>query len=227
MGTAKFAHFINVEYMDDLIKTLNEIVEAPDCGALECLLCIRTVFTILSGQGSALNIDPLRFYEHLFRIITSMDGTENRTVVVEVLECVHRGFVERKKLVSLERAGKCAKCVVNLTIRTPVKETIALLLILKSILLAHPRLDNLLDSEYVCNSGMPSLNDDGTCPGSLWELHLLRKHHNSAVRSLVEKILGTVKNFSNSITALSKYNCIEFLKTGHSPDYFDVEKIAK
>lgn len=41
-------------------------------GTLSCgqqLHCIETVFKILSGQGQFLNIDPLRFYTHLYRNI--------------------------------------------------------------------------------------------------------------------------------------------------------------
>ena len=67
-GIARFVHFIGVEYMDDLVKTLNGIVESEDCKPLERLLCVRTVFSILSGDGSALNIDPFKFYEHLFKV---------------------------------------------------------------------------------------------------------------------------------------------------------------
>jgi nucleolar complex protein 3 len=67
-GVAKFVHFIGVEYMDDLVKTLNSIVECPESKSLEKLLCVRTVFSILSGDGSALNIDPYKFYEHLFKV---------------------------------------------------------------------------------------------------------------------------------------------------------------
>lgn len=32
----------------------------------EKLHCVETVFSILSGQGEALNIDPSRFYTHLY-----------------------------------------------------------------------------------------------------------------------------------------------------------------
>ena len=35
----------------------------------EALHCVLTAFTILSGQGEALNIDPLTFYQHLYRVL--------------------------------------------------------------------------------------------------------------------------------------------------------------
>ncbi|KAG7232805.1 hypothetical protein INR49_008082 [Caranx melampygus] len=35
----------------------------------ESLHCIQTVFTILSGQGDVLNIDPLTFYTELYRML--------------------------------------------------------------------------------------------------------------------------------------------------------------
>lgn len=36
-------------------------------GPREQLHCVQTVFTILSGHGEILNIDPFRFYTHLYR----------------------------------------------------------------------------------------------------------------------------------------------------------------
>ena len=70
-GITKFVHYIGAEYVDGLVKLLFDIVEDEDCRVLEKLLCIQTVFKALSGDGSALNIDPHRFYEHLFTVRTS------------------------------------------------------------------------------------------------------------------------------------------------------------
>lgn len=211
MGVAKFAHLINMEYMDGLINTLDKIVESPECGSLERLLCVRTVFTILAGQGSALNIDPYRFYQHLFKVMHLLEGTESRDVVVELLHCVHKGFIERKKLVSLERAGRCAKYMANLALRTEVRESVALLLSLKNVILAHPKLENLLDIEFVSNPVLPNTSDDLLCLGPLWELHVLRKHHHLLMKPVVGKILGVTKSSSNPVSMLLNRDPIHFL----------------
>ena len=35
----------------------------------ESLFCIQTAFTLLTGVGASLNIDPLRFYTHLYKTL--------------------------------------------------------------------------------------------------------------------------------------------------------------
>lgn len=42
-------------------------MESGDLGHREQLHIVQTVFTILSGQGEMLTIDPIRFYAHLYR----------------------------------------------------------------------------------------------------------------------------------------------------------------
>ena len=40
----------------------------------DSLLLVSTVFTILSGQGEALNIDPASFYIHLYNNMFLLDS---------------------------------------------------------------------------------------------------------------------------------------------------------
>jgi len=35
----------------------------------ESLHCIKTAFSLLSGFGASLNIDPMRFYTHLYKTL--------------------------------------------------------------------------------------------------------------------------------------------------------------
>ena len=39
----------------------------------ESLHCVLTAFTMLTGQGEALNIDPLKFYQHLYKALLQLD----------------------------------------------------------------------------------------------------------------------------------------------------------
>ena len=63
----RYAHCINLEFYQDIVNVLNQLVDQESLGYREQLHCVQTVFTILSGQGEVLNIDPLRFYTHLYR----------------------------------------------------------------------------------------------------------------------------------------------------------------
>jgi nucleolar complex protein 3 len=88
-GLAKFAHFINVDFFEDLVATMSELVEQKvglAVGSLysvlvempspiqhlkvsEILHCTKTVCVVLSGEGQALNIDPLRFYTTIYNVL--------------------------------------------------------------------------------------------------------------------------------------------------------------
>ena len=56
----RFSHCINLEFYQDIVNVLSGLLEEGNLGLRERLNCIQTVFVILSGQGSALNIDPHR-----------------------------------------------------------------------------------------------------------------------------------------------------------------------
>uniref|UniRef100_A0A665VDP9 Nucleolar complex protein 3 homolog n=1 Tax=Echeneis naucrates TaxID=173247 RepID=A0A665VDP9_ECHNA len=55
-GLANFAHLINLEFFDDLLNVLQNLIQSGDLTNRESLHCIQTVFTILSGQGHCLPI---------------------------------------------------------------------------------------------------------------------------------------------------------------------------
>ncbi len=44
------------------------------CCCRDTLLVVSTVFTILSGQGEALNIDPASFYVHLYNSLFNIEA---------------------------------------------------------------------------------------------------------------------------------------------------------
>lgn len=68
----RFAHVINLELYADLVDVLNSLMQPSEdnekaLSHRDQLMCVQTVFSVLSGQGDCLNIDPLRFYTHLYR----------------------------------------------------------------------------------------------------------------------------------------------------------------
>lgn len=54
------------------MNCLDDVMESGDLGYREQLHIVQTVFTILSGQGEMLTIDPIRFYAHLYRNILNI-----------------------------------------------------------------------------------------------------------------------------------------------------------
>lgn len=68
-----------MEFYEDIVNVLNQLLEHEPLGNQEQMHCIQTVFTILSGQGEALNIDPFRFYTHLYRNLLSVHAGNSKT----------------------------------------------------------------------------------------------------------------------------------------------------
>lgn len=53
---------------------MDQMFENEHLGYREQLHCVETVFTILSGQGDVLNIDPYRFYTHLYKNLLAINA---------------------------------------------------------------------------------------------------------------------------------------------------------
>lgn len=58
-----------MDFYQDLVNVIDGLMAKGTLSYRQQLHCIETVFKILSGQGQFLNIDPLRFYTHLYRNI--------------------------------------------------------------------------------------------------------------------------------------------------------------
>ena len=65
----RFAHTINVDFFTDLVETFNGLIANGQLEYRQCLYAIQVVLIMLSDQGEALNIDPLHFYAHLYRVL--------------------------------------------------------------------------------------------------------------------------------------------------------------
>jgi nucleolar complex protein 3 len=52
---------MNITFYQDLVNVIDKLIEEDNLGLREQLHCVQCIFTILSGQAAALNIDPYRF----------------------------------------------------------------------------------------------------------------------------------------------------------------------
>nr|XP_057925233.1 nucleolar complex protein 3 homolog [Doryrhamphus excisus] len=187
-GLANFAHLINLEFFDDLLNVLQRLIQSGDLTNRESLHCIQTVFTILSGQGDVLNIDPLNFYSHLYKMLPQLHaGTPNDDVGI-VLRCLDAMLVRRKKQVTLQRAMAFVKRLSMLSLHVLPNASVGILAANRATMHAFPKCDFLLDNE-VQGSGfyLPELDQPEHCNAQntgLWELHTLQRHFHPVVRRL-------------------------------------------
>lgn len=187
-GLAHFAHLINLEFFDDLVSVLQRLVQSGNLSNRESLHCIQTVFTILSGQGDVLNIDPLKFYSQLYSVLLQLHAGSSNEDVLITLRCVDAMFPRRRKHVTLQRVMSYLKRLSTLSLHTLPNASIAVLAANRMLLQTFPRCDALLDTE-VQGSGcfLPELNEpehSNAHNATLWELLLLQKHFHPTVRTL-------------------------------------------
>ncbi|XP_059181196.1 nucleolar complex protein 3 homolog [Centropristis striata] len=187
-GLANFSHLINLEFFDDLLNVLQNLIQSGDLNHKESLHCIQTVFTILSGQGDVLNIDPLNFYSELYRMLPQLHAGAPNDDIIIVLRCLDAMLTRRKKQVTLPRAMGFVKRLSMLSLHTLPNASVGVLHATRAALHAFPRCDFLLDNE-VQGSGfyLPELDQPEHCNAqntALWELHTLQRHYHPVVRRL-------------------------------------------
>ncbi|KAI3365034.1 hypothetical protein L3Q82_010087, partial [Scortum barcoo] len=126
-GLAKFAHLINLEFFDDLLNVLQNLIQSGNLTNRESLHCIQTVFTILSGQGDVLNIDPLNFYSQLYKLLPRLHaGVPNDDIII-VLRCLDAMLMRRRKQVTLQRAMAFIKRLSTLSLHVLPNASVGLL----------------------------------------------------------------------------------------------------
>ncbi|OWK07810.1 NOC3L [Cervus elaphus hippelaphus] len=126
-GLAKFAHLINVEFFDDLLVVLHSLIESGDLSYQESLHCVQTAFHILSGQGDVLNIDPMKFYTHLYKTLFKLHAGATNEGVETVLQCLDVMLTKRRKQVSQQRALAFIKRLCTLALHVLPNSSIGIL----------------------------------------------------------------------------------------------------
>lgn len=116
-GLSKFAHLINLEFFDDIIKIMHEMIESDKLSFRSKLHCIKTVFVVLSGRGEALMIDPMRFYNSLYNIILRLDVAGDLDNTVILAECIDMMFFKRRKSIPSARLLAFVKRLSAMTIQ--------------------------------------------------------------------------------------------------------------
>ncbi|XP_058261907.1 nucleolar complex protein 3 homolog [Hemibagrus wyckioides] len=193
-GLAKFAHLINLEFFDDLLTVLHDLIMSGDLSHRESLHCILTAFHILSGQGDVLNIDPLKFYTHLYKtLLTLHAGTSNEDTSI-MLQCVDVMLSKRRKQVSLQRALAFLKRLDTLALHVMPDSCVGILASNRALMHTFPKCDLMLDNDMQ-GSGvyLPELNEPEYCNPQntcLWELHVLKRHYHPMVRKYATHLLA-------------------------------------
>ncbi|CAI5774738.1 complex 3 homolog [Podarcis lilfordi] len=193
-GLAKFAHLINLEFFDDLLLVLHSLMVSGVLSHRESLHCILSAFQILSGQGDVLNIDPLKFYTHLYKILLKLHAGATNEDVAIVLQCLDVMLTKRRKQVSQQRALAFIKRLSTVALHLLPDSCIGILATNRTLMHTFPKTDLLLDNESQ-GSGLylPELDEPEYCNAqntALWELHTLRRHYHPVVQKFAAHLVA-------------------------------------
>lgn len=163
----------------------------------------------MSGQGEVLNIDPARFYTHLYKNILRVNAGKSHIDMESVVSTIENVLIRRRKNITHLRYLAFLKRLMTLSIQVQHNGTLGCLGIVKSALQLNSKLDILLDPENKVGSGKfdPEIIEpefsNANCT-SLFELALLKRHYHPTVLKFASHIAGGVQINSGLEPSLSK-----------------------
>ncbi|XP_018313919.1 nucleolar complex protein 3 homolog [Mycetomoellerius zeteki] len=194
-GLAKFAHCININFYQDLVGAIDRLIEGGNLGLREQLHCVQCIFTILSGQAVALNIDPYRFYVHLYKNILKVHCGRTHSETESVLQTLLQILIHQRRRITQTRMIAFVKRISTLALQLQHNATLGTLGIIKQVMqlgkAAHVLLDTdcIGDSHYQVEIEKPDYCN-AHCT-ALYELVALQRHYHSVVQQLAKNIAYT------------------------------------
>ncbi|XP_022110470.1 nucleolar complex protein 3 homolog isoform X2 [Acanthaster planci] len=186
-GLSKFAHLINIDFFDDLVKVLYTLIDSGDLTYRDSLHCVLTAFLILSGQGDVLNIDPTKFYTLLYVTMPQVHAGESCADAKLILDCIDAMIIKRHKQVTFQRVLAFLKRLATLSLQMMPNGILGYGCAVRDIMKWYPKSDLLLDSEsFGSGTFLPELPEAEHCNAqstALWELHLLKRHYHPTVKA--------------------------------------------
>ncbi|RZC32728.1 nucleolar complex protein 3 -like, partial [Asbolus verrucosus] len=192
-GLAKFSHCLNIDFYLDLVNILDKLLKEDWIGYREQLHCIQTVFSILSGQGEALNVDPTRFYTNLYKDLLTTHASKNYSNFPILLKTLNDALIKRRKKITNKRAISFVKRLTTLSLQVLHNGALGSLSLVKNTMQLNRSVDVLLDLDTSFGDGKfhAELVDPEYANASstaLYELILLMKHYHPVVTKYARNI---------------------------------------
>ncbi|KYN01272.1 Nucleolar complex protein 3 like protein [Cyphomyrmex costatus] len=194
-GLAKFAHCININFYQDLVNAIDKLIEEGNLGLREQLHCVQCIFTILSGQAVALNIDPYRFYVHLYKNILKVHCGRTHSETEIVLQILLQILIHQRRRITQTRMVAFVKRISTLALQSQHNATLGTLGIIKQVMQLGKAAHVLLDTDCTGDGHYQvEIEEPDYCNAhctALYELVALQRHYHSVVRQLAKNITYT------------------------------------
>ncbi|OAD53274.1 Nucleolar complex protein 3 like protein [Eufriesea mexicana] len=196
-GLAKFAHCINLDFYQDLVTVINKLMDEGNLSLRDQLHCIQCVFTILSGQGSALNLDPYRFYAHLYKNLLNIHCGRTHLETEILIKILVQALIYRRKRITQNRLIAFIKRIATLTLQLQHNSALGILGLIRQTMQLGKTANILLDTDCTTGNGsyQAELEEPEYCNAqcsALWELAALQRHYHSIVQKMAKNIAWDV-----------------------------------
>lgn len=192
-GIAAFGHLIDASFFGDLIDVLKQVMVDPLMKTLVKLNCVRTGAMLLSGQGTALNIDSKAFYDVLYNELLNL-GDSNDCVRL-ALDCVYKMLYHRKE-VSLDRVAGFIKRLSLLLVGLESHQAITATAIIRILLNKYPKVQLLLDNDQLAGGvyrpEVPEPEHSNALGTSLWEMSALQSHYHPFLKMYATHVMANL-----------------------------------
>ncbi|PIC23175.1 hypothetical protein B9Z55_016963 [Caenorhabditis nigoni] len=150
-GLSKFAHLLSIEFYEDIVSTMENMVQNENLKPLDQLHCINTVFVILSGDGQLLNIDPSKFYRLAYRVLNHLPFEKRpehrKNQIVMAAKTLETMLVTRRKAVPLSRVAAFVKRLLSIATVLDDFPALCIVSLVRSLFIAHPKLSSMIEDE--------------------------------------------------------------------------------
>ncbi|XP_014484925.1 PREDICTED: nucleolar complex protein 3 homolog isoform X2 [Dinoponera quadriceps] len=191
-GLAKFAHCINIDFYQDLVGAIDRLIEEGNLGLREQLHCVQCIFTILSGQGTALNIDPCRFYAHLYKNLLNVHCGRTHAESEIVLKTLIQILIHQRRKITQARVVAFVKRISTWALQSQHNATLGTLGVVKQVMQLGKAAHGLLDTECTGDGQyQPEIFEPDYCNAhctALWEIVALQRHYHSVVQQFAKNI---------------------------------------
>ncbi|CAB3396801.1 unnamed protein product [Caenorhabditis bovis] len=198
-GLSKFAHLLSIEFFDDIINTMESLVQNQGLRTLDQLHCINTVFVILSGDGQILNVDPSKFYRLAYRILNSLPfekrPQQRLAQIIMTAKTLDTMLIDRRKAVPLSRVAAFAKRLLSVATVLDDYPALCLVSLVRVLFIAHPKLTSMVEDEEGGGAGVYRQDiDDPDVANALAtdvrsELSMLARRRNPELSRFANNIL--------------------------------------
>ncbi|CAK7355459.1 unnamed protein product [Dovyalis caffra] len=216
-GLGKFSHFIDLDYIGDLMSYLKKLATgggSSDSSSEKCakgltiserLQCCIVAFKVMRSNLDALNVDLQGFFVQLYNLILEYrPGRDQGEVLAEALKIML--YEDRQH--DMQKAAAFVKRLATLSLCFGSAESMAALVTLKQLLQKNVKCRNLLENDAGGGSVSGSIakhqpyatdpNLSGALASVLWELNLLAKHYHPAISTMASSI-STMSTSHNQV----------------------------